>query len=78
MPAGFSTVRQLAERYGYGRAHVGRLIASGAISATYDRNLLRYLISAASEQRAVKAGVFQRGAHDKASIPLTQARSRER
>jgi hypothetical protein len=71
-PAGFSTIKDLAERYGYTRGHIGRLIASGALVATFSG---RYLVSASAEQSAVARGVFTRGGQDKAGRPLTEARS---
>lgn len=71
-PAGYSTIDDLAERYGYSRCHIARLIAAGAIEAEYEE---RYLISAAQEDRAKRNGAFERGKWEKAAKPLVLARA---
>ena len=75
IPAHFSPIKDLAERYGYRRHHLGRLIAGGAMKAEVDRVLLRYLISAAAAEYAVRDGVFIRGGREKVDQPLTQVRA---
>ncbi len=76
IPAGFSPIKDLAERYSYRRHHLGRLIAGGAMKAEFDRVLLRYLISAAAAEHAVREGVSIRGRRSKTMQPLAQVRAR--
>jgi hypothetical protein len=55
IPAGFSTIKDLAERYGYSWHHLGRLIAGGAMKTEFNR--VRCATRSAQRRRSTRSGM---------------------